>query len=58
MNPTQASNVANNLVPNVLNELVTRTKSSAPADSNFDFNDLIGSLTGGSATAHQEVVST
>ena len=51
MNPTQASNVANNLVPNVLNELVTRTNSSAPADSNFDFNDLIGSLTGGSATA-------
>lgn len=50
MNPSQASNVANNLVPNVLNELVTRTNSTAPSDSNFDFNDLIGSLTGGTAT--------
>jgi hypothetical protein len=50
MNPSQASKVANNLVPNVLNELVTRTNSTAPSDSNFDFNDLIGSLTGASAT--------
>ncbi len=51
MNPAQASKVANNLVPNVLNELVTRTNSTEAGDSSFDFNDLIGSLTGGSATA-------
>jgi len=51
LHPSQASKVANNLVPNVLNELVTRTNSTAPSDSNFDFNDLIGSLTGGNATA-------
>ena len=51
MNPAQAGKVANNLVPNVLNELVTRTNSTAPSDSNFDFNDLIGSLSGGSAAS-------
>jgi len=50
MNPSQASKVANDLVPNILNELVTRTNSTAPSDSNFDFNDLIGSLTAGGAT--------
>ena len=51
MNPTQASRVANDLIPNVLSELVTRTNSAAPADSNFDFNDLIGSLSGGSTSS-------
>jgi hypothetical protein len=49
MNPGQASQVANNLIPNVLNGLVTRTASSDPSDSGFDLNDLIGSLTGGNA---------
>lgn len=51
MNPSQASRVANNLVPNVLNELVTRTNSTSPADSNFDFNDLIGALSGGNTAS-------
>ena len=51
MNPAQAGKVANNLIPNVLNELVTKTNSTATADSNFNFNDLIGSLTGGNATS-------
>jgi hypothetical protein len=46
MNPGQASQVANNLIPNVLNGLVTRTASSDPSDTGFDLNDLIGSLTG------------
>ncbi|HZI52909.1 MAG TPA: hypothetical protein VFD56_04385 [Chitinophagaceae bacterium] len=50
MNPAQASSLSNNLIPNVLSELVNRTNSTAPPDSNFDFNDLIGSLTGGNAT--------
>lgn len=49
MNPGQASKVANNLIPNVLNGLVTRTNSNDPSDSGFDLNDLIGSLTGGNA---------
>jgi hypothetical protein len=51
MNPAQASRVSNNLIPNVLNELVNRTNSTAPPDSNFDFNDLIASLTGGNTTS-------
>ncbi|MFC0774627.1 hypothetical protein [Terrimonas alba] len=47
MSPSQASNISNNLIPNVLNGLITRTNSNNPADDSFDFNDLIGSLTGG-----------
>jgi hypothetical protein len=49
MSSSQASRVSNNLIPNVLNDLVTRTTSTAPSDEAFDFNDLIGSLTGGNA---------
>ncbi len=51
MNPAQASRVSNNLIPNVLNDLVNRTNSADPTDTNFDFNDLIGSLTGGNTTS-------
>lgn len=47
MSPSSASNVANNLIPNVLNSLINRTASSDPQDDAFDMNDLIGSLTGG-----------
>ena len=47
MSPAAASNVSNKLIPNVLNGLVNRTASTAPEDDGFDFNDLIGSLTGG-----------
>ncbi len=47
MSPAQASNISNNLIPNVLNGLVTRTKSNDPTNDAFDLNDLIGSLTGG-----------
>ena len=47
MSPSQASNISNNLVPNVLESLITRTNSNSPEDNSFDFNDLIGSLTGG-----------
>lgn len=53
MNPGQASQVANNLIPNVLNGLVTRTADNDPSNDAFDLNDLIGSLTGGNtATAN------
>jgi hypothetical protein len=47
MNPQSASNVSNNLIPNVLNGLIQKTTSHAPENDAFDFNDLIGSLTGG-----------
>ena len=49
MNPGQASQVANNLIPNVLNGLVTKTADNDPSNDAFDLNDLIGSLTGGNA---------
>lgn len=51
LNPGVASVVANNLIPSVLNSLISKTQSNAPSDSNFNLNDLIGSLTGGGATA-------
>ena len=47
MDPSQASSVAGNLIPNVLNGLITRTTSNDPSNSAFDLNSLIGSLTGG-----------
>lgn len=47
MAPAQASSVANNIIPNVLESLVNRTTSQAPENDSFDLNDLIGSLTGG-----------
>jgi hypothetical protein len=52
MNRGQASQVANSLIPNVLNGLVTKTVDNDPSNDAFDLNDLIGSLTGGNtATA-------
>lgn len=47
MNPAAASNVSNKLIPNVLQGLISRTASTDPENDAFDFNDLIGSLTGG-----------
>lgn len=47
MSPSAASNVSNGLIPNVLNNLITRTKSNDPENDAFDFNDLISSLSGG-----------
>ena len=47
MKPAAASNVSNNLIPSVLGNLIDRTKSQDPENDAFDFNDLIGSLTGG-----------
>lgn len=47
MAPSSASNVSGNLIPNVLNKLITNTRSTDPKNDAFDFNDLIGSLTGG-----------
>jgi hypothetical protein len=50
MNRGQASQVANNLIPNVLNGLVTKTVDNDPSNDAFDLNDLIGSLTGGNTS--------
>jgi len=47
MNRGQASQVANNLIPDVLNGLVTKTVDNDPSNDEYDLNDLIGSLTGG-----------
>jgi hypothetical protein len=53
MNPAQASQVSNNLIPNVLRDLVTKTKSNDPSNDAFDLNDLIGSLTGGNVATSE-----
>ena len=51
MNHAQASRISNNLIPNVLNGLVSKTTSNDPSNDAFDLNDLIGSLTGGTRFA-------
>ena len=53
MAPSSASNVSNNLIPNVLNGLITNTTSNDPKNDAFDFNDLIGSLTGGNVATKE-----
>jgi len=47
MSPDKANNVASTLIPNVVSDLVTRTKDTSPENDSFDLNDLIGSLSGG-----------
>lgn len=47
MSPSAASNVANQLIPNTLESLISRTTSNAPENDAFDFNDLISSVTRG-----------
>jgi hypothetical protein len=49
MSPEKASSISNNLIPNVLDGLVNKTRSNDPSNDAFDLNDLIGSLTGGKA---------
>jgi hypothetical protein len=53
MSPEKASSISNNLIPNVLNGLVNKTRSNDPSDDAFDLNDLIGSLTGGNAATSE-----
>ncbi len=47
MSPEKANSVSNALIPNVLTDLVSRTKDTSPENDSFDLNSLIGSLTGG-----------
>ena len=53
MSPAKASDISNSLIPNVLNGLINRTTSNDPSNDAFDFNDLIGSLTGGNAATSE-----
>lgn len=41
----QANGIANSLIPNVLSDLINKTND--PNNSSFNFNSIIGSLTGG-----------
>lgn len=47
LNPAIANSVANNIIPSVLNSLISKTRSNAPEDAGFNLNDLISSFTGG-----------
>lgn len=51
MSPASASAVANNLIPNVLNGVITETNN--PENPGFTLDGLIGSLTGGNADGSQ-----
>ncbi len=51
INKNVAAGLAATLIPMVLSKLVHRTNSTDPADSGFNLNSLIGSLTGG-GTGH------
>jgi len=53
LSPNAASNVSSSLIPNVLNGLISRTTSNDPQNDAFDFNDLIGSLTGGNVATSE-----
>lgn len=57
MSPSSASSVANNLIPNVLNGVITETNN--PANPGFTLDGLLGSLTGGggSGTQLQDLLS-
>ncbi len=51
--PSAASSVSGNLIPSVLNKLISNTRSTDPENDAFDFNDLIGSLTGGNVATSE-----
>lgn len=51
MSPASASAVANKLIPNVLNGVITETNN--PDNPGFTLDGLIGSLTGGNAGGSQ-----
>ena len=53
MSPEKANNVSNALIPNVLTDLVSRTKDTSPENDSFDLNNLIGSLTGGNVATSE-----
>src|SRR5688572_12844533 len=48
LNRQQAGQVADTMVPNVLNEMVSKTND--PADNSFDIQDIFNNLSGGSTS--------
>lgn len=52
MSPTSASNVANSLIPNALNGIISETNN--PDNPGFTLDGLIGSLTGGGAQSQTQ----
>lgn len=50
LNPAVANGVANNIIPSVINTLVSKTRSNDPVNDHFDLNDFIASFTGGDAS--------
>ena len=52
MNTASASNVATNLIPNVLDGLIQKTQD--PNNNDFTLDKLIGSLTGGGDVTAQQ----
>lgn len=60
MSPTAASQLSNQLVPSVLQDMVTRTASTDPENDGFNLNSLVGALSGGQAAGNfnfQELIS-
>jgi hypothetical protein len=51
MSPSSASNVANSLIPNALNGIITETNN--PDNPGFTLDGLIGSLTGGGGQSQE-----
>lgn len=51
MSPSSASNVANSLIPNALNGIITETNN--PNNTGFTLDGLIGSLTGGGGKSQE-----
>lgn len=53
MSPEKANSVSSALIPNVLTDLVSRTKDTNPENDSFDLNKLIGALTGGNVSTSE-----
>ncbi|MBP7556605.1 MAG: hypothetical protein KA821_10095 [Chitinophagaceae bacterium] len=60
MSPAAASQLSNQLVPSVVEDMVTRTASTDPENDGFNLNSLVGALSGGQAAGNfnfQELIS-
>lgn len=60
MSPAAASQLSNQLVPSVIEDMVTRTASTDPENDGFNLNSLVGALSGGQAAGNfnfQDLIS-
>ncbi|MBL7757074.1 MAG: hypothetical protein JNL59_06765 [Chitinophagaceae bacterium] len=60
MSPAAASQLSNQLVPSVVEDMVTRTASTDPENDGFNLNSLVGALSGGQAAGNfnfQDLIS-